>query len=496
MRQRFEQQLSFKSFPIVNVTFPLKSRDEMPPVLKALHHIFVTPDLNEKIFLLLEDTILKDKKKTGRKGMDLWHILVLSVVRHALDTNWDRLAYLANYDALLRRVLGFKTPEQQVEDDLDFSVQNLLDNVSLIDEDLLLQINITVADAGHKLLKKKEQEEAISLKTDSYAVEANVHFPTDLNLLYDSTRKCLDVISFLNSKTDITGWRKIKLLRKNLKSTFRATSWQVFKGKKEDVKKKGVTAYLHLCSSIAIRCQEVLVNIAPLSTQVPIVKAYVALSEYLAFMNKFINLVDRRLLKGEVIPPQDKIYSIFEPHTEWLTKGKLKNKVELGHLVLITTNGQHYIVDYKLMENERDASQVASLTERLKEKYAGQKIYSHSFDKGFFSKKNYKTLEKTDVDQVIMPKKGKKNKVETEREGKEEFKKLRNKHSAVESNINMLEKHGLNKCMDKGIEGFKRSIGLSVLAYNLHLLGNKLIALEKEEQDRLAKKIGRHKAAA
>jgi hypothetical protein len=482
MRQRFEQQLSIYSFPIPDVTFPLKSRDEMPPVLKALHYIFVTPELSEEVFALLEETILKGKKKTGRKGMDLWHILVLSVVRHALNTNWDRLAYLANYDALLRRVLGLKTPDEIDEDDLDFSAQNLRDNVTLLDENLLSQINGIVAGAGHKLLKKKERDQSVSLKTDSYAVEANVHFPTDLNLLYDSMRKCLDCVNFLRLETGIAGWRKIKDLRKKLKSTFRATSYQVFKGRKEPAKKQSVSGYLSHCKDLRNRIAEVLAAIAPGATKAPIIKACEALKIYLGYTDKHIDLVYRRLINGEVIPAEEKVYSIFEPHIEWLTKGKLNKKVELGHAVLITSNAQHYIVDYKLMESERDHAQVAPLAARLKQKYAGKTIYSHSFDKGFYSKANYEILKEAGVEQIVLPKKGKKNKAEIQRESTPEFKKLRNSHSAVESNINMLENHGLGKCVDKGIDGFRRSVGLSVLAYNLHILGNKLLALEKKKK--------------
>ena len=103
MRQRFEQQMNLRTVAIADIKFPLKSRDELPPVLKALQYIFITPQLNEKVFSLLEKKIVAGKKKTGRRGMDLWHILVLAVVRHTLSTNWDRLEYLANYDLLLRQ---------------------------------------------------------------------------------------------------------------------------------------------------------------------------------------------------------------------------------------------------------------------------------------------------------------------------------------------------------------------------------------------------------
>ena len=89
---------------------------------------------------------------------------------------------------------------------------------------------------------------------------------------------------------------------------------------------------------------------------------------------------------------------------------------------------------------------------------------------------------------MVLPKKGRHNKEDKERESKGVFKKLKNKHSAVESNINMLEHHGLGRCMDKGLRGYKRCVGLSVLAYNLHILGNALKAKELEAEARREKR--------
>ena len=212
------------------------------------------------------------------------------------------------------------------------------------------------------------------------------------------------------------------------------------------------------------------------------------------YVTKFINQIDRCLLKGEVIAAEEKIFSIFEEHTEWLTKGKLNKKVELGHLLLITTNQYQFIIDYKVMENQRDASQVKGLCERIKRNFASKTIYSHSFDKGFYSKDNQAILQDAAIEQAILPKKGRHNKEDKERESNPAFKKLCNAHSAVESNINMLEHHGLNRCMDKGLPGFKRCVGLSVLAYNLHLIGNALKAKQLQEQAK--KEKARSKLAA
>ncbi|MDQ6904595.1 MAG: ISNCY family transposase [Bacteroidota bacterium] len=487
MRQRFEQQMNLRTIAISDVRFPLKSRDELPPVLKALQYIFVTPELNEKVFSSLEKKIVAGKKKTGRPGMDLWHILVLAVVRHALSTNWDRLEYLANYDELLRRTMGVHATAFIEEDKIEFGYQTILDNVQLIDEELLQEINQLIVEAGHSLLKKKEEEE-LRLKTDSYVLETNVHFPTDLNLLWDSSRKCLDMIKVLKRETKLKGWRKIKHIRKTIKSIFRATSQQVFKGKKEDLKKQSVKIYLQHTEDLVDRCQ-VILDSNIVATSPAAILAFIGLQYYKAYAVKMIDLVRRRLIEDEVIPAADKIYSIFEPHTEWITKGKLNRRVELGHLLLITTDQYHFIVDYKVMESEKDPSQVAPLIERLQQKLKGQKIYSHSFDKGFYSKDNLQDLQQSGIAEVIMPKKGKVNKEEKQRESSKEFKKLRHAHSAVESNINMLEHHGLNRCVDKGLHGFKRYVGLSVLAYNLHILGNCFIAQEKQKEKKRLKKL-------
>jgi len=298
----------------------------------------------------------------------------------------------------------------------------------LIDEDLLWQINLLVIDAGHKLLKKKE-DEALKLKTDSYAVETDVHFPTDLNLLWDSCRKCLDMVKKLQdiSSGSLEGWRKIKGIRKTLKSQFRATSQKVFKGRDEHQKKQSVREYLRQAKRLESKVGEVIKNLPVVMDKEVMVMAIIAqLVKYKNYVAKFTDQLERRLLKGETIPAEEKIFSIFEEHTEWLTKGKLNKKVELGHLLLITSDQHQFIVDYKVLEKQRDASQVSNLCERIKKYYPAEKIKSHSFDKGFWSKDNLATLQGAGIAQVVLPKKGRHNKEDKERESDVEKKPRRN----------------------------------------------------------------------
>jgi hypothetical protein len=84
---------------------------------------------------------------------------------------------------------------------------------------------------------------------------------------------------------------------------------------------------------------------------------------------------------------------------------------------------------------------------------------------------------------VVLPKKGKCNKVEVIEQSTKLFRKLRHKHSAVESNINELEYRGLDRCPDRGYDYFKRYVGLVVSAYNLRRIGAELIARERKRKE-------------
>src|SRR5438132_7833964 len=203
--------------PIERVQLPIRSRDELPPVLAGLQWIFQTPELNRRVFDLLEQKVVGLKKATGRPGLDLWHILVLGVVRLALDCDYDRLEYLANYDGLLRQILGL----HPILSDLDkpFHYKTLSENVCHVDEALLQQINALVVQAGRAAFKKKEDgpAEPIRAKADSYVLETNVHFPTDLNLLWDAQRKCADLLLPMVQAAKLGGWRKCQDWRRKLK---------------------------------------------------------------------------------------------------------------------------------------------------------------------------------------------------------------------------------------------------------------------------------------
>jgi hypothetical protein len=472
MRQRFEQQFVIGRQLIEDAEIPTKKRSgALPGLCRALQTIFVSPEWNSKVFEILEDKILSGKKKTGRRGMDLWHIFVLSQVRMCQNISYDELVNFANYNSMIRQIMGIETDFGHEK--IRFSYQNIIDNVSLLDDESVKKLNKMIVEFGHSVFKKKGAAEAFSFKTDSFVVESNVHFPTDYNLLWDCARKSLDMVGQLQAKYKLNGWRKIINWRSSLKNKMRAlgrASSSGGKGKQDRIE-QAAKAYL----TKAIALQQKLVQYIGELPQLDIPDCFVLmeLERFLKLLEKHIDLLERRIIKGEEIPHPEKIFSIFEEYTEWVNKGKMRPNVELGKKVSITTDQHHLIVDYQIMEHQSDSEIVPGLVERLR-KY---KIFSWSFDKGYWHKDNKEFL-KASVIKVIMPKKGKRNKEETAEEKHDKFKVLRNKHSAIESNINELECRGLDRCPDRGYANFKRYIGLSVSAYNLRRIGVELIAQE------------------
>ena len=110
------------------------------------------------------------------------------------------------------------------------------------------------------------------------------------------------------------------------------------------------------------------------------------------------------------------------------------------------------------------------------------------FDKGFHSPANQIELQKR-LKHPVLPKKGRRNKEELKRERSEEFKADKRQHSAVESAINALEVHGLDKCPDHGIEGFERYVGLAVLSRNIQKLGAEIRKQEQLKNKRKQKRL-------
>lgn len=315
------------------------------------------------------------------------------------------------------------------------------------------------------------------MKFDSYVLETNVHYPTDLNLLWDASRKCIELLTSLYQKHKLPGWRKSAHWKRAIKKATRDCG-KISKGGGAN-KEERLGEAAQKCLGTAYELEEkVKASIDQLRTEVnPGILDLIKLNEverFQDFLIMHIDLVDRRLIKKENIPHHEKIFSLFEDHTELIKKGKSRPPVEFGHRLLIATEQNGLIIDYKIMGGGSESAETVPLVDRLLERFGVDSIKSISSDKGFSSEENRELLQLY-IPEVVLPEKGRLNQSDKERQNGRRWRNLKNAHSAVESDINCLEHHGLDRCPDKGFNGYKRYVGLGVLAYNLHKIGVRIL---------------------
>ena len=317
-------------------------------------------------------------------------------------------------------------------------------------------------------------------------LETNVHYPTDLNLLWDASRKCIELTVRLYEKLEIRGWRKHKLWTRQIKKKTRQCAKIAHGGGAN--KEERLLAAAQDCLECAYQLEEKihtslqqLMEIDGLELLDLITLHEIEFFHHYLIMH--IDLVERRLISKETIPHHEKVFSLFEEHTELIKKGKCRPPVEFGHRILLATEQHGLIIDYKTMIGGSESVETVPLADRLLNRFGENKIKSISCDKGFSSEEKRQLLELY-IPQVILPKKGRLNSADKVRQSERKWQTRKDAHSAVESDINCLEHHGLDRCPDKGYHGYQRYTGLGVLAYNLHKIGNRLIEKKAKKPSR------------
>jgi len=187
----------------------------------------------------------------------------------------------------------------------------------------------------------------------------------------------------------------------------------------------------------------------------------------------------RRVLDGEVVPNGDKIFSIFEPHTELIKRGKQPVSIQYGHNVLVIEDAVGLVVDYRVVaKGVLDQDLVVPVMKALQKRFNG-KIKSASFDRAFHTPENQKQLGEI-VPTPCIAAKGQEQGRQQQQEGTVAFRKARQHHPGIESAIGALEAgNGQKRCRDRGQRGYDRYVGLGILGRNLQTLGKLLLARDE-----------------
>ena len=472
MRNVIDIRRPLESVPIEEIELDATSRDDIPALLIGLQAIYRNKKTRAELFTLLEAHILPDRRRdTGRPGMALWTVLVLGVLKQGLGCDYDRLREFANQHLAIRQMLGHGSLDRS-----RYDLQNIRDNVELMTPKLLREVDRLIVESGHKIAGRTSGD-ALAGRCDSFVVKTDVHYPTDFNLLRDSLRCLIRETARACGARGVCGWqqwehhqRKVGRLYNRVRQPRKCASWP-----------DEVRAYLAVAEAIADKAQA---SLEELRGGGGCPKAALdEIDRLLGHARRFSDQIDRRVLQEEKIPHGEKVFSIFEEHTRWISKGKAGTPFELGVPVSIVEDGNGFVLGHEIMWTGGDTDVAVPLVKRCQESFPD--LRACSFDRGYHSPRNRERLDEL-LDLNGLPKKGKLSAAEREREADPAFAEARRKHSGVESAINTLGHCGLNRVRLRGADGFELAVGLSVLASNIQRIGQ--ILREKERKRLLRRK--------
>lgn len=464
---------------VTQVVLNANCRDRMIPILRGLQHIYSRPQLRQQALDLIARDVLGDADPDdGRPGLTLWQILVLASVRLGCNFTYDHLQDLAENHSNLRDIMQV----MQGWEDESFDFRRIRENICRVRPETIEVINHLIVDEGHRL----DPSASEAVRGDSFVAETNIHYPTESSLILDGLRKILTMAPELAGLLGRLGWRQHKSLWKKAKRAGR----QIRRVKKDNSNyqvclQSGYGELLRIADMVLSQTQELLDDAVQNEPQGPEVLATgeaTFLLEELVYWHAATTHVCstawRRVMEGETVPNCDKLFSLFEPDSELIKRGKASQPIEYGHKVFVIEDALGFICHYTILPlatDDRDIliPEFKSLYHRLH-----GRIESASFDRGFHSPENQKQLAEL-IAHPCLPKPGVKQAADQDAQCSVQFRQARQRHPGIESAIGALQSgNALAKCRDHSQVGYARYIGLGVLGRNLLILGKLLLAQE------------------
>ena len=473
MRKSYSTQLRLDSPPIDQVQLNFECRDSIVPVLRSLQHVYSKPDAAEKIMQLIgRDINGETSPKRGREGMDYWHILVLAGVRLGCNYTYDQIHDLAENHIKLRAIMGLGSWDEHTE----FKWRTIRDNMCRLSPQTIDEISLLFVAGGHEI----DSNAIKTLRADSFVMETNIHYPTESSLIRDGLRKILQICSELAVGGSIVGWRQHHHLWKRVKQLAREIDRIAARKGPNYVTRMQVPyrELLQKATSITQRARELCETLTLPNATTADVFGPNTLQAFIARTERVIDTATRRILNNETVSNSDKLFSVFEPHTQLYKRGKAGEPIQFGRQVLVFEDAAGFIVKSVVMKRNQCDSGVAIEATKALQKIFENRIERLSFDRGFHSPENQSELSKI-IPHLCLPKPGVKQSVVQLTNADDEFLAAQQNHPGIESAIGALQSgNGMERCRDRSELGFERYVSLAILGRNMHTLGRRLIAAE------------------
>jgi IS5 family transposase len=315
-------------------------------------------------------------------------------------------------------------------------------------------------------------EDGQTLRVDSTVVQTDIHHPTDNTLLWDVVRVIARLIVCLAEAIgqQIQGFRnRTRAARRRMQEIQRLTPKERYERQTEKYGQLiGITEEV-VNSARKVLQQTRKAHGQDVVAELTLGELRKEIAHYCELGDRVIDQARRRVLQGEQVPNAEKIYSIFETHTDLIKRGKVLTPVEFGHKVFLAESAQGLITQYEVLQgNPGDDQQVEPSLKRHKKNF-GRAPELYSSDRGFFSETNVKSCKQRGVKVVCIPQRGgKKTAKRKAYEKSPAFKQGQRFRAGIEGRISVLFRgRGMKRCLAEGRQRFELLVGAAVLANNL-----------------------------
>ena len=472
MTRAFDPQRSFADLEF------LKQGVQLDPLLAAISHFI---DRYGALVEAVRQDLERGLKNpaTGRSGLSAPQVLRSLVLQRVKNWDYRELRERIADGLTLRRFTDFYSGCVPKHDAFNRAFNRLTPQTLRAVNDAIVQaaVGLGLEDGG-------------KLRVDTTVVETDIHHPTDSTLLWDSVRVITRLIGRLGEllPQGVAGFaNRTRRARRRMQEIQRMTPKQ-----RQRRQRRKYRDLLRTSEQVVHSAREVLKKtsnvrgIDPLD-DIAMRELRVQIEHYCGLGQRVIDQTRRRVIEGKSVPAEQKIYSIFEPHTDLIKRGKAQKPVEFGHKVLLAESANGLITQYRVLKgNPIDETEVKRTLRRHMEIF-GQAPELFSADRAFFSHEILKHCHSAGVDLVCIPQRGGKRSPEREAyEKNSAFKKGQRFRAGIEGRISVLFRgRGMKRCLAEGRERFEMLVGAAVLANNLMVIA----AL-------LTKRKQRHRAAA
>jgi IS5 family transposase len=321
-------------------------------------------------------------------------------------------------------------------------------------------------------------EDGAKLRVDTTVVETDIHHPTDNTLLWDSVR----VISRLVRELDDVlpagvgaFTNRTRAARRRMHEIQRMTAKE-----RHTQQVPTYRALLGIAEQVVTDARAVVARTqgpaGDIPTRVAVEAIQREITRHCALGDRVISQTRRRVLHGEQVPTEEKLYSIFETHTDLIKRGKVLKPIEFGHKVFLAESGHGLITQYRVLTgNPADQIHVRPSLERHTMGF-GQVPDLYSSDRGFFNEANLEACQTAGVKVTCIPQSGGKRSADREAfEKSPAFKKGQRFRAGIEGRISVLFRgRGMKRALVEGRERFELLVGAAVLANNLMVIADLL----------------------